>query len=81
MTQTQQSVRIVRQRLKAAGGAPAWKIAGNFGSLELWLVAGTPHLVHGLPADGGVEVYQPLAARDFEELLSRLPAELLEYTG
>lgn len=74
MTETQESVRLIRQRLKAAGGVPAWKIAGNFGSLELWMVAGQPHLVHGLAADGGVEVYRPIAAGDFVELLSQLPA-------
>lgn len=74
MTETQHSVRLLRHRLKDAGGVPAWRIAGNFGTLELWQVAGQVHLLHGLPADGGVEVYRPLTAASFDDLLEQLPA-------
>lgn len=79
MNETQRSRQILREKFKAAGGLATFVTSGSFGTLEGWYLAGEMLVLHGLPANGGVEIYRPMRCA-FETLLEKLglPGEATE---
>jgi hypothetical protein len=67
----QRARKIISKKLKEAGGAPLWRINADCGCLEAWLVCGQIRILHLLPGDNGVEMYQPIPAANFEEMLAK----------
>lgn len=66
------SKELLHSKLQNHGGEMMWRVGGDFGLMECWLIKGELRMVHYLAGNGGVNGYEPIRAESFDSLLEEI---------